>query len=76
MTCTLAGDGTRAVYHAGAWEMGIVRGSVLTLAGEQVVAARQAAIADPQGGSTNDAEARQAVIAILAALRNHGLIER
>lgn len=44
------------------------------VAGEQVVGARQAAIADPAGGTTVDAQARGAVLAILGMLRAHGLI--
>jgi len=42
--------------------------------GERVLAARQAAVADPAGGTMVDSEARSAVSAILAALRAHGLI--
>jgi hypothetical protein len=42
--------------------------------GARVVGARAAAIADPSGGATVDAEARSALAAILGALRAHGLI--
>jgi hypothetical protein len=52
-----------------------VRASSLLIDGQQVVGARAAAIAAPSGGSTVDAEARVAVEAILAAMRQHGLIE-
>lgn len=41
---------------------------------EAVVADEQAAITDPAGGATIDAQARTAIIAILNALRAHGLI--
>jgi len=41
---------------------------------DKVVGARQAAIATPSGGATQDSEARSAIAAILAALRVHGLI--
>ena len=61
-------------YSAGAWEEGIVRGSSLVLGGQQVVGVQAAAIADPAAGSIVDAEVRSAVIQILAAMRQHGLI--
>jgi hypothetical protein len=35
---------------------------------------QQAAIADPAGGATTDAEARAAIVSILTALRTLGLI--
>jgi hypothetical protein len=47
------------------------------VAGNQVVGARGAAIANPAGGATVDAEARAALVALLDALRaatGHGLI--
>jgi hypothetical protein len=47
----------------------------LFIAGEQVVGSRAAAIATPSGGVNVDAEARAALSQILAALRQHGLIE-
>lgn len=43
-------------------------------AGLQVVGAQQAAISDPAGGATTDAEARAAIASILDALKAHGLI--
>jgi hypothetical protein len=68
-------SGVWAVYRAGAWELGTVRGSSLVLEGLQVVGSRAAAIADPAGGTTVDSQARSAVSQILAALRQHGLIQ-
>lgn len=44
------------------------------VAGVQVVGSQQATIADPAGGITIDAEARTAIVAILTALKTHGLI--
>lgn len=41
---------------------------------EAVVNEQQAAITDPTGGGTVDTQARTAIIAILDALRAHGLI--
>ena len=46
----------------------------VVVAGDQVVAGRQAAVADPAGGVTIDLQCRAAVMAILARLRAHGLI--
>jgi hypothetical protein len=42
--------------------------------GVKVVGSQQAAVSDPTGGSTIDAQARTAINGILAALRGHGLI--
>jgi hypothetical protein len=42
--------------------------------GEQVVGPRQAAIATPSGGATQDVEARTAITTMLTAMRSHGLI--
>ncbi len=44
------------------------------VAGIQVVGAQQAAVADPTGGVTIDAEARAQLILLLQAARAHGLI--
>ena len=55
-------------------ELGFVRGSSLVLGGQQVVGTRLPPIA-PSGGATTDVEARAAITQILAALRQHGLID-
>lgn len=62
-------------YRAGAWRKGEVRGLSLRVNGRQVVGAQAAAIAAPNGGATVDAEARATLVAVLAALRGHGLID-
>lgn len=67
--------GVWAVFRAGAWEMGSVRGTALMLGGEQVVGSRLAAIPSPAGGATIDNEARTALDQILGAMRQHGLID-
>jgi hypothetical protein len=67
-------DSAMAVRTAGGWAIGEIKGSTLTLGGDQVVATRQPAIANPVGGSTSDSESRAAIVAILSALRTHGLI--
>ncbi len=61
-------------FDGSAWADEEVRAERYFVAGNQVLASRQSAIADPGGGSTVDAEARSAILAILAVLRTHGLI--
>lgn len=67
-------SGLIAMYRAGAWEVGAVRGERVEIGGQQVVGPRGGAISSPASGSVIDAEARTAVSAILSALRLHGLI--
>ena len=68
-------DRGHAMRHDGAgWIDEEMRSDGYFVAGEQVIAGRRAAIANPAGGATVDSEARTTVIAILAALRMHGLI--
>jgi len=64
-----------ANYGAGAWEIGLLRGSSVIIGGEQVIGSRAAAIASASGGATVDSEARATIDQILAAMRQHGLIE-
>jgi len=64
-----------AQFLDGEWIFGELRGKVI-VEGSQIVGPRQAAIADPAGGAIADSEARAAIVAILAAMRTHGLIER
>lgn len=75
MSAYVRANGKIAVYHDGAWEIGTINGSQLMVDGVKVVGSRIAAIAAPAGGATADAEARAAIGQILAALRQHGLIE-
>ena len=75
MTAYVRSSSVWAVYRTGAWELGILRGSNVTIGGQQVIGARSSAIAEPAGGSVVDTEARSAVGQILSALRLHGLIE-
>lgn len=49
-------------------------GAVRTAIGAQSTISQQAAISNPTGGATTDAEARTAINSILAALRTQGLI--
>ena len=67
-------SGEVVTFASGVWEKGHVRAAKMSVAGNQVVGARLAAVTDPTGGGTVDAEARTAIAAILARLRSHGLI--
>jgi len=67
-------SGQMVLRRNGTWESGIVRGQQLQIDGSTVVRERQAAIADPAGGSVIDSQCRSAVSAILSMLRAHGLI--
>jgi len=75
LTAFVKDVGVFATYVAGDWEIGVLRGSSVQIAGTQVIATRAAAIADPTGGSVIDAQARGALGQVLAALRHHGLID-
>jgi hypothetical protein len=63
-----------AAFSAGTWRSGEAHGRLL-VDGAQVVGSRRPGIAEPNGGSTVDGEARAAIVAVLEALRGHGLIE-
>lgn len=75
MNALVKGSGSIAAYRSGAWEIGILRGSEVAIGGQRVVGPRGAAIAAATGGITADVEARAAIGLILAAMRDHGLIE-
>ena len=75
MSAYVKADSLWAVYRSGAWELGVVRGSVVDIGGQQVIASRAAAIASAAGGTVIDSEARAVLDQILSALRHHGLIE-
>jgi hypothetical protein len=63
-----------ALFSDGGWRVGECRGRLI-VDGVQVVGDQADAIADPGGGATVDDEARTAIVAILEALRTHGLID-
>lgn len=68
-------DRGHATRHDGVgWIDEEMRSDGYFVAGEQVIGARQPTIANPAGGATVDSEARTTLMAILAALRMHGLI--
>lgn len=65
----------QVVRHVGGgWVTGTVAAARLVVAGVQVVGPQRPAIAAPAAGATIDAQARDTLAAILAALRSHGLI--
>ena len=67
-------DGQTARFGNGAWAMGVLTGSRLTIGANNVVGTRRPAVVDPPGGTIVDAQSRTAILAILATLRGHGLI--
>jgi hypothetical protein len=75
MSVYVKASATSATFRQGEWEIGALRAASLIIGGEQVVGGRAAGIAAPAGGATVDGEARAAISSILAALRQHGLIE-
>lgn len=75
LRAVVASEGINAVYRGSSWIYGDLRGSVLTVGGNQVVGGRAAAIPDPADGTTVDSEARATLANLLATLRTHGLID-
>lgn len=61
-------------FVGGQWAAAASHGRLI-VEGQQVVGARMSAIAEPHGGVVVDAEARAAIVAVLEALRTHGLVE-
>ena len=74
MTVWSVADGQSARFGAGAWTLGVLAGSRVSIGGVDVVGARRGAVPDPAGGTLIDVQARASIGAILAALRGHGLI--
>jgi hypothetical protein len=74
LTAWVKSSGVHAIWRGGAWNIEGWPVTRLIVGGKPVVGMQQPAIAEPQGGSTVDAESRLAVTRILAALRAHGLI--
>jgi hypothetical protein len=61
-------------YMSGQWTSGVVNASEVHVDGTKVLGSRSSAIAQPIGGATVDAEARNVLAQVLLALRSHGLI--
>ena len=74
LSVTVRLSGEPLQWHAGTWEPGIGRFQEVRIAGETVLRGRQPAIPNPAGGTVVDSESRAALVAVLNALRTHGLI--
>jgi hypothetical protein len=71
----VANDALFAQWNGTNWIVGAVAANGVYVEGVQVLGRRQIAIPDPTGGTVVDASARTAISAILAALRQHGIVE-
>ena len=70
----VADEAIEAIYRAGAWEYGVLRGAGVTVGGIKVVGEQQGGVAAPTGGATIDAQARATLSQLIVTLRAHGLI--
>lgn len=72
------GDRHIVRFSTGTWVSGVMSGANVTIGGQIVVGARRPAIANPPallaGATPADSDARSAIVAILDALRGHGMI--
>lgn len=71
----IKGEAVFAYRSGGEWRSDAWPVKGLKIDDAMLLAPPQPAIADPASGSVVDAEARMALVQILAALRQHGLIE-
>jgi hypothetical protein len=62
-------------WSGAAWSDGNIPASRFTIGGQQVVGPRLPDVPSPSGGTIIDAEARDAIDAVIATLKSHGLIE-
>ena len=76
LTAYVKSNSVWALYREGSWELGVVRGSLVSIGGQQVVGTRAAPIPSASGGANIDAEARATIDQILGVLRHHGLIDQ
>ena len=74
MLAWVADQAVFSVWRGGNWSAGGWPASGLDIGGRAVLAAPPALIAAPAGGTTIDAEARAAIVALAAALRSQGVI--
>ncbi|WP_213982473.1 DUF2793 domain-containing protein [Sphingomonas sp. dw_22] len=74
MRLWVVADQAFALFSEGEWVVGRSYGRLI-VEGRQVVGPRVSAIAEPAGGTTVDTEARAAIMAVLEALREHGLVD-
>ncbi|UYY57536.1 DUF2793 domain-containing protein [Sphingomonas sp. S2-65] len=73
MRLWVSADRGFALFRDGIWHLGEAHGKVF-VEGTQVVGKRLPAVAEPAGGMVVDGPARAAIVAVLEALRVHGLI--
>lgn len=71
---TARSSGEPLQWRSGAWESGISRCQQVRIGGQTVLRERQPDVPDPAGGAVIDGESRAALVAILGALRAHGII--
>jgi hypothetical protein len=62
-------------WSPGGWSDGSLPAAALSIQGQQVVGPRLADVPSPSGGTIIDAEARDAIDAVIATLKSHGLID-
>lgn len=62
-------------WSGAAWSDGSLPAAAFSIGGQQVVGPRLPDVPSPSGGTIIDAEARDAVDAIIATLKSHGLID-
>lgn len=74
MTVWIRERAIAACYAGGTWRIGEIAATRVSVDGARVLGPRQAGVPDPAGGDVIDIQARAALSALLAALRNHGLI--
>ncbi len=67
-------DGQPVARTASGWSIGGLQASSVSIGGNRIIGARQAAVAAPAGGSTIDSEARAAITALIDRMETHGLI--
>lgn len=63
-----------ALFDGADWRLGQVLAAEIVIGGNRVIGAQGGPIDSPAGGDIVDSEARETIDAILAALRDHGLI--
>jgi len=69
-----ADSGLTARYDGGGWILGVLAAARIEIGGVQVLAAQQAAVDAPDGGTIVNAEARGVLTNVINVLRAHGLI--
>ena len=74
MTVWIRERAIAACYAGGTWRIGEIAATRVSVDGAHVLGPRQAGVPDPAGGDVIDIQVRAALSALLAALRNHGLI--